>query len=462
VILVVLATSVVAAAHAPAAASQAAPRSPCTVPDALLAAGEKAEARKLYVAILKRNPGTPCARNQLTKLNAPADPKTCTGADALFDAGELPEARDAYVALGAEECAVEGLVAIRSVERLCAEGDAHLADGRNDEALEAYSAALEKNPKAQCALDGVDEADAGVVERGFTWIEDQAPNALTALGVVLTLLFLTMLLAYIPGVDSVIAHLPVVGKILSPRLTLGPLDDDALPDTSKVGGPMAARIKERLQRFSEEALRDGVPDYDLDFGNPGEQFATLVSGSSQLQNALEKARDVSEHTKVLGAIVDLIYALLPIRRLSVIGVIDPADGTQASATLSLEHNSRLEAAARVTGRDLGRQPTSMDFLLLTLPAAVWVQYEVARALSRHRKVEPDAAESFSLLREGIERHRAADEEGARRAYEEALALYPGNWAARVNLALTEARLSDDYERAVEILAEARDEMVAAS
>jgi tetratricopeptide (TPR) repeat protein len=433
------------------------------VPNALLAAGEKQEARKLYVAILKRNPTIPCARNQLKRLNRPAGEKTCKDADALFDSGKLSQARAAYVDVGVgTKCVDQGLAEIRAVERLCAEGEAHFEDGRNEDALEAFKTALEKNPKTSCALEGTDKADPGLVESGFTWIENQAPNALTTLAVILTALFLTLLLAYIPGVDTVIARIPGVGKILSPRLTLGPLDDEALPDESKVGGPMAARIKERLQRFNEEALRDGTPDYDLDFGNPGEQFATLVSGSSQLQNALEKARDVSEHTKVLGAIVDLIYALLPIRRLSVSGVIDPADGTQASATLSLEHNSRLEAAALVVGADLGRQPNSTDFLRLTQPAAVWVQYEVARALSRHRKVEPNAAESFALLREGIERHLAGDEEGARSAYEEALALYPLNWAARVNLALTEARLSNDYERATEILTEARDEMVAAS
>jgi Flp pilus assembly protein TadD len=49
---------------------------------------------------------------------------------------------------------------------------------------------------------------------------------------------------------------------------------------------------------------------------------------------------------------------------------------------------------------------------------------------------------------------AGDDAQARAAYQHALELYPRNWAARVNLAVTEARLAGSYRISITILEDA--------
>jgi tetratricopeptide (TPR) repeat protein len=440
--------------------------SQCAVADALLRVGEKQEARKAYLTLLKRDPTTRCAIEGLTVINArsptPA-PVSCKAADRAFDSGNLEAARELYDRLGVEqECAASGLEEVRSVERLCGQGQAYLDVHRKDDALTAFRSALAKNPNAKCATDGVKKAKktdphrlASFIDGIFGW----APRLLEIAGFVALVFFAILLFAYFGFVKRYLAELPIIGRILSPRLMLGPLDDEALSN-SKVGAPMAARIKERLNHFRNEALAGEAPDYELDFGLAGERFAELVSGNAGgLQNALGKVSDVSTHTALVAALIDLLYAALPIHRLKLSGVLDPAVANEASVTLSLEDGSRLGAAATLKGRRLGGEPTARDYLDLSQPVAVWVQYEVARIVSGDKVVEPGEAESYVLVREGIDRHLEGKEDEARTAFERALALHPQNWAALVNLAATEARLADDPDRAIAILADALDEIM---
>jgi tetratricopeptide (TPR) repeat protein len=433
---------------------------PCAVPDALLEVGEKEEARKEYVALVKADPTTRCAIAALKVLNAPvppSEPMSCREADEEFDQGDLDSARDEYEQLPAgTECAATGLAAIREVDRLCKRGEGYLTLDREDDALASFKSALEKNPEADCATAGLEDVRPSLLDR----ISAALPDVLWAVGLIVLLVFVVLLTGYFNPMYRFLSTVPVLRHLLRPRLSLQTLDDSALG--FKVGAPLTARIKERLRRFRAEALGAETPgtvgtDYDLDFGGVDEEFADLVSGSSSLQNSLGKLSGLSEHTKLVGGLVDLVYALLPIKRLSISGVCDPAAASGASASLTLERDARLLAAVTLTGPPLPKAPTAPDYLALADPAAVWAQYVVARSLTRD-DVRPEEAESYALLREGLGYQLAGDDIQARIAYREAIELNAQNWAARVNLAVTEARLAKRFETAVQIIQEAIDEM----
>ncbi len=134
---------------AASASAAPAPTDVCAVPNALLAAGEKAEAKKLYIAILKSAPATDCAVAGLKKINAPTLP--CEAADAKFQDGKLLDALAEYRRLGESTCATAGITAVREVIRLCAEGNVNLRLEHDSEARAAYQKALAKSPEASCA-----------------------------------------------------------------------------------------------------------------------------------------------------------------------------------------------------------------------------------------------------------------------------------------------------------------------
>jgi hypothetical protein len=226
---------------------------------------------------------------------------------------------------------------------------------------------------------------------------------------------------------------------------------------------MTAQIRERLQSFREEALSQSSRDDDLDFGSTSEQIADLVSASSGLQNALDKVSELSEPTKILAALIGLIYALLPVRRLMVSGVIDPPriespSRSSASATLSIESGAKLVAAVTVR-RPLNdaKKVSSGDYMGLVDPAAVWVQFEITRALINN-KVGLSEPESYARAREGVDRRFEWDAVGARAAFDSALKLDPRNWAAAIDLAVTEARITGNYGRAIDVLTRAFDDI----
>lgn len=452
---VVLAAAV---AYPSAIAGQPAPN-PCAVPDALLAAGEKGPARTEYLRLLRRDPTTECASRGLQTINAPSAPKAkvpCEPADAAFDRGDLDAAASGYSEVGTDaKCAETGLAAVHEVRRLCAQGQVDLDLRRRDDAMAAFKSALEKNPNADCAQEGIQESDRFWILRAIVWTVGATPDLLVGAGLLFAIFFLLLLTAYIPGVYAVLSRAPLARGVLSARLSLAPLDDKATK--LDVGTAMAAQIKERLQHFREEALRGRQPDYELDIGSAGEEFVDLVSSDSGLQDALGKARELSEQTKTIGAIVGLLQAALPIPKLVVTGVLGPPDRNGVASTLSLDHNGRLEAAATLSGPALDHDPTASDYMRVAQPCAVWVQYEVARVLTRGQ-IEPDAAESYVHVREGLDRYLAGQEDAARVAYERAVLLNPQNWAAHVNLAVLEARLSGNFSRSIQIGEEAWEEM----
>ncbi len=437
------------AAIAVVLASPASSQNPCAFPDALLEAGEKDAARKAYIAILKRDPQSSCASEGLAKANLPAStpttpapsptPYQCAAADDDLAAGRLKDAREGYRSLGSAECAKEGLTTAQSVRRLCDQGKALEELDRRGDALTAFKSALEKSPKAECAVSGV----ARLGDSWFTRVTDAIPDFVEGIGLtlaaILLLLFLILLTGYIPLVRRIPAAIPGVGKILAPRLEFKPVDEGAID--WKVGASITARMKDKLQRFRDEATGGDDLAHDLDFGSPDEEFAKIISDDPILEKTLKKLSELSDHTKQVAALLDLLYGLLPIRKLVITAALDPPETTRVSGTFALETGDRYSTSASLAVPVGGGQPSRLDYVALAEPAAVWAQFSVARVLARKR-VDPEEAESYALVRRGLDHHLNGDYELALKAYSRAILLNPRNWAARVNVVVTKARLQE--------------------
>jgi tetratricopeptide (TPR) repeat protein len=454
---VLVATCVGAYSVTAFAASSQPPRSACAVPDALLAAGETATAKSFYVTILTSAPGTACARARLKALNAAIPKAACGEADAKFDAGDLSGAAARYVALGNAPCAATGLQSVRAVVRLCAQGDEDHALGHDTEARTAYNGALAKAPNAACAHDGIEKLDAmslGTIAGGITkW----TPDVLLVIGILLVILFLVLaLLGRNDWAARELRRLPGLRTLLAPRLSLAAFADKSAGDG--LGVAIMGRVKSYLHAYREEALQDD-DDYDLDYGNGAEEFVDIVSDNGALQSAIKNSRDISDQTKTVAALLDLLYGILPIQKISVDGALDAAGTNEVAATLSLQNGAKQAAAVTLTAPIQGTAAAAGDYSRLARPVAVWIQYEVAQLL-RPKKGDPrEAATSYALLREGIDRQQENNPNAAERCYEEAVALNRRNWAARVNLASLRARrMNDRLEQAIETVRDALDEM----
>lgn len=394
------------------AAKDATPPPPptCAKAEALGLVGEKAAARKVYAAVLEADPSSPCAREGLEELNG---------------SSLHPAAAD------------------------CVRGDAYLDLDRNDDAIKAFKAALEKNPQAPCATKGLDQAGPGKLERRIDGIVASLPTVLEGLGLAALALFLLLLLGYIPILRVLIRKLPLLRRLIGPRLSIEVFEDEAVE--GKPGAPIAARIKERLHRMREEAAGEEEESYSLDFSTPREDFADLVSENGSLKTSLENASDVSDQTKIVAAVLNFAYALLPIQRISISATMEPPDKSGPAATFLLEKNARLEAATTMRGpAPATGDPTAADYSRLADPAAVWVQYEVARVLSS-KVADDDAAEAYALVRKGLDYQLAGEWRKARASYLEAIALDRSGWGAYVNLAVADAWLGNDFDSSIAML-----------
>ncbi len=433
----------------------------CAVPAALHAAGETAQARAAYIAILTTDPSATCAIAALKAINAPPPPApSCAAADALSNEGDLTEALVAYEKIGAANpCAATGI----AVVQLCEQGKVEIRVGRSADAIAAFNQALAKNPDATCASKGLASLQSSwftnAVTDSITWLED----GLTVIGIVIAFGFAFLLLGYIPGVQSRFLAIPLIGSLIgsfvAPRVTFAPFDDSF---GTKCGAALTARIKERLLSYRDDALAPDSGDYDVDLGTGGEEFVDLVSGDSPLKSAVDNAADVSDQTKLVAAILGVLYWLLPIKRLTVSGVVNPATQPpsplqpQTSVTLFLQNGNRQEAAVTLSapiaktsappaaGVNSAAAPAAStdDYLNLASPSAVWVQYEVAHALSNSTELEENGPQSYALVREGLDQQLARNYDGAEASYLAAIALNTKNWSAYVNRAILEVRRTD--------------------
>jgi tetratricopeptide (TPR) repeat protein len=384
---------------------------PCALGDALKEAGEAKGAKKAYVEVMEQNSSSACAAAGLKELNAPPkeDPKV-------------------------DQCAV---------------GDAYRSVDRDDDAIAAYKKALEEDPKSDCAKQGLEAAGPNWFTRDIEAVTGSIPTVLVAIGLLLLLGYLVLALCRWRDFKQFLVRLGPVGRwvkrLLRPRLTFTDFADGAVEGSP--GGPLTARVKERLGRMRDEALAR-APEYDLDFGTPREDFADQVAENKTLKTALDSAGEVSEQTKMITALIGMFSVALPIRRFAVSGSLEPPAKSGAALTLMIGEEGRSEASTRLQGpADEKEDPKAKDYMTLADPAAVWIQYEIACSLNGD-DWSPTKAESQAVLREGLDLCRRENLEAARKAFEKAISLDHTNWGAYVSLAVAEARIGGNYAKSV--------------
>lgn len=326
-----------------------------------------------------------------------------------------------------------------TARQLCQVGDAYRAADRSGDALAAYRQALMTDPEEPCGRRGVD-ATGDIPASWRAQVVGVVRRPLIPLLVVLALLYGVLRLAWRP-----LSRIPVLGRHFAPRLELATLDQQSAGEGNP-GAPLAARIVERMLAFRGEAQSADVLAYSLDLSIDDQPYIDVFADNAALDNALAKAADVSERAKLAVALFALLNALVPRPRVKVEGALGPPDGV-ASATFSLMTGSRLSAAATLSVTAAGRKVTATDYVRIADVAAAWVQFETGRWLGR-RETCRTAGESFAALRDGIDWHLDGARRQAREAFLRAIQLDPRNWAARVNLALSEARLGADYRFAI--------------
>jgi len=395
--------------------------SPCALGEALSKAGETTEAKKEFVKVLGENPTSGCAAEGLKKLNAPS-------------------------------------VEDKSAEH-CAIGDAFLDVNHNDDATAAYKKALEENPDSDCASSGLEDAGPSAP----TDLADDITGALPTL-----LVFAALIVLFCYGVLMVcrwdwlkqrLVSMWIVGRhakhALRPRLNFTGFADDAVE--GHPGKPLMAQVKERLNRMRQEALSQSTSEYDLDFGNPRDEFADEVSDSKTLQTALESASEVNEQAKLVAALIKIVTVWLPIRRFAVSGSMDPPAKTGASLTLAIEEEGESETITRLTGPATPEDSKANDYMKLADSAATWIQYEIACVLE-DGEWNATKAESQAVLREGLDLYHLEDNVGAKEAFEQAIVLDHTNWGAYVSLAVAEARIGGNYEKSIDRILKAIEKM----
>ncbi len=334
----------------------------------------------------------------------------------------------------------------------CVRGETYLDLDRNADAIEAFKAELDSHPLSGCAIEGLEAAGPSEATQLAGEITGSIPDVLVFAGLALLLGFGLLLFGYQRHLGRWMRRIWGVRRILGPRLTIEVLEDEAVE--GKPGAPFTARVKDHLRRARDEAESERASEYSLDFGTPEQEFADVVSGSGGLKSSLEKASEISDQTQVVGALLDVVYALLPIPRFEISGAAEPPADGAAGATLLLESNKTLEAAITVRDRVRGRRtPAAGDYVDLADLAAVWIQYEIARVLDS-KAVELDAAESWLLVRKGLDHYAREEVRQARASFGEAIRWNRRNWAAVLGVAMTEARLRGRFDRAIALLEQA--------
>jgi tetratricopeptide (TPR) repeat protein len=315
----------------------------------------------------------------------------------------------------------------------CASAKAMAEAGATKDAQAAYVKLLQKTPPVPCAKTGLSDLNhppKAWVTRAADWMTQAAATALVLLVASLLAGLILLLFGYLPPVRWVYRRLWVVRHVLRPRLTIEDLDDAALGG-EKVGHAMSGRIRERLQRFREEALDEETHGDHLDRSGSNQPLFDTVSDNGALQQSLEKLSEASEQTKVIGALTAAVVTALPIPRYKLTGVIEPSRANVPMATVALERNGRLLGTIAVDLPALPEKPPGGEYLRLCDASAVWVQYHVAGNLSGDEP-DPRRAESYAWVRAGLDLFHAGKDERALAAFDAAIEQQPANWAAHVN------------------------------
>lgn len=283
------------------------------------------------------------------------------------------------------------------------------------------------------------------MKRAADWLTDAAPVALVLVLALALALLLVLMLGYTAWGARIFRRVFVIRYILRPRFTVADLDDRALAKDITIGPAMSGRIKERLQRFREDTQDESRSGYRLHSGRSEQVLIDTVQDDTGLSNALGKLGDASENGKLLAAMVGALVALLPIRRYTLTGIIEPSSDNVPLATIALQRNGRLLGTVAVGLPPLKEPPPSAAYLRLCDATAVWAQYHMTTDLADET---PNArmAESYAAVRHAMDLDDDGDQPGALAAYDRAIGLDAENWTAHANrIALLAAMGAPDIE-----------------
>ncbi|MDQ2631782.1 MAG: tetratricopeptide repeat protein [Actinomycetota bacterium] len=383
-------------------------------------------------------------------------PSGCSAGDAALDQAKLGKAQKAYLdALESEpglSCAVAGLNevtrATRAEERLCAEGKA-LADKKlSEESRQSYVGALRLNVDSECAAKGL-TPPADDKKEFEEWV-DLIPKALLALGALLLAGLLALAAIYLLWIT--------VNHVLRPSLRIKPFLDDGVEP--KVGAATASMVETRLHELSGHK-GDPETGYQLDLVVADVE---LFAADQDLASAVGAFADVPQ-LKVLVALLASLDRLVGRRSFIASGDLAPAGKEGDGLALAVHRRNRLHARrtlwakAPSSPRGEGEQPNPAGFYELVVPAASWVQYEVAAGLDSDVRLLTTSPESWSRLGSALALQRQGEVLAAVKAYLEALALDPDNVGALVNLSVLISREFGLYRGAIMLLLHARNVLI---
>jgi tetratricopeptide (TPR) repeat protein len=409
---------------------------------------------------------------------------------------QLEKARDAFLDVLANDekspCAASGLAKVRVAEhreaQLCTQGGTLSESGLDDAAQAKYVEALGENVVSKCATKGLSGLDDTGLWGGVDDVVGYAPKitaALAAAGAVLL-------------VPLIVGGVLLIGVLLWSRrrrsLTVRDFQDGSV--TAKVGSAVTALVQQRLVGLERSAAR-ATPEYDLDLVvadvellAENDDLASAVGGLAQVPQLQLVAALLSAADRIFNRRLDVAgelllagsegpgVALALYRRdgMRARGALWEGEvaswfspnGTPASRVVAAAPQPTLAgphplwaAVVRSLRKWFGAgesashasspSPDPAPYYNLAVPAASWIQYEVARSLDTNVALITSSPPSFTLVGVALELQRDDDTRAALDAYARALEFDSDNVAALVNAAALLARKYALYMLAIAML-----------
>ncbi|MBV9416984.1 MAG: tetratricopeptide repeat protein, partial [Solirubrobacterales bacterium] len=315
---------------------------------------------------------------------------------------------------------------------LCVYAQALRHDGERGLAHAAYLQALKADPQSACANQGVSQTlastsiatTAGNVAKSIAYVIGAVLLGLLLIGV--GVLLLLQIQTRTPWLrDRWPAKL-----IRRPVFSVEPLTDTGTdPLGSAVAGLIRGRVTWRQDRFG----------------------LNLVSGQAGVASAFSGLGYMSGEAKAAVAVITILTALLPRRRFTLTGQLQPAGEEGVGISLELSQNDDAEALQSFWAASYHSTGDSnaTAYQQLAVACAAWVDIWMTKALAAGGLLTNDP-QSWAFFRSGVDAQRLGDRKRAQVLYEQALAADGTNVGALANLGIL-FRRSGQYADAEDYL-----------
>jgi tetratricopeptide (TPR) repeat protein len=369
-----------------------------------------------------------------TSAATPTPAEACTRGEALANLGRLGSAEAAYLedlkTKEGIECAPDKLAELGTRISECARARALSEAGQKAEAEKAYEKVLEAEPKSECAKTGLTNVGGKSDRENLESLSSKLGSILLAailpVAIALFLLFTLLFgLARFPWTRNS----RFILWLLSPTIKIG--EFDATWMAHGLGPQFTSLVRTELNPEPSGSLR-------------------MVTGHSGSKEALEALNGISE-AKGVVAILSFFIDLLR-RSYEVGGALQPPGDKDAGVTVELTRDKGAVVEVALWNRDFegpaGEDAKAMQ--ALAVPAAAWVEHEIAAQLGKVGDLQSTDAQSWAFFRAGLAAQRKSLSDQAANLYLRALEIDPENGGALANLGLI--RLNEHRnEKAEELL-----------